>query len=101
MERCVTGPSTSIPTSWPTCARVRRCCGNSTRIVTAISTASSLHVGFLQVEGFPFLAGARPNFSKDAFCLAGFAAGFAFVLRDVGDQGRVRSERLHREIAQG
>ena len=85
MDVSVPGPSTSIPTSWPTWASVRRCCGNSTRIITAISNASSLHIGFLQVESFPFVAGARPDFAKDAFCLAGFSAGLAFVLRNVGD----------------
>src|SRR5438105_7462171 len=32
-ERCVAGPSTSIVTSLPTCASVRRCCGMITRII--------------------------------------------------------------------
>src|ERR1700757_1657107 len=99
-DRWVTAPSTSIGTSWPTWASVRRCCGSSTRIVTGISGAPSLHVGLLHVENFPFVARANPDLSKDALSLRDFAAGFALVLRHVRDQRRIRCNWLYGEVAE-
>src|ERR1051326_2405128 len=98
---CSSDLSTSMGTSWPTCARVRKCCGSSTRIVTGISTTPSLHVGFLQVGIFPFSALTNPDLGKHAFGLAGLAAGLAFILRDVGNQRRIGTQRFHGKVTQG
>src|SRR5580765_3904255 len=97
-DRCVTGTSTWISTSWPTCANVRRCWGSSTRIFAAITT--SLHVCLLHVETFPIAALAGPDFSEDAFRFRDFASGFAFVLGHVCNQSHIRCQWLHGEISQ-
>src|SRR5215472_5088443 len=60
----------------------------------------SLYVCLLQVENFPSMARTSPDLSKDAVSFRDLAPGFTLVLRPVGNQRRVRSERPHRKIAE-
>src|ERR1700719_4774309 len=70
-------------------------------MVTGISRAPSFYVRLLHVESFPFISGSNPDFSKDAFGLRDFAAGFALVLRYIGNQRRVRCGRFDGEVTEG